>query len=207
MIVVTLLLEGLTVVTGPMFAGKTETVIKVISHLEQAKRRVIAFGPDIDTRYDKEYFVSHSRHKFPCTRIKIGNPLEILNQLELNPGKDAVAIDEVQFFDKSIVGLIRDLLRRDFKVVVGGLSRDFKGDPFGPMPELLALAHYTLPSYPVCKMVYETERGEEHCNKPATETQRLVDGEPAHEDDLVVVIGADERYEARCVEHHKVRRD
>lgn len=194
MFVVGLVLIGLTVISGCMFAGKSETLINVVDRLKRTGRTVRAFKPDVDTRYDPNKIVSHSGAELPATVIK--QPNDVWKHLSEYP-VDVVVFDEAQFFDDSLVDVVTELLREKFKVVVAGLNLDFKGVPFGSMPTLLALADYHISLYPVCEV----------CGEPATKTQRLINGTPAHVNDPLVVIGAEEAYEARCVEHHEVLRD
>lgn len=199
MFVVSLVLIGLTVISGCMFAGKSETLINVYDRLKRTGRSVIAYKPDIDNRFDPNKIVSHSGAELGA--VPVNGPREILGHLEeirqSGGNVDVVLIDEVQFFDETIVYVVQRLLREGYKVVVAGLNLDFKGEPFGSMPTLLSLADYRIGLYPVCEV----------CGGPATRTQRLIDGIPASIKDPLVVVGADEFYEARCPQHHEVRYD
>ncbi|MGE4320274.1 MAG: thymidine kinase [Acholeplasmataceae bacterium] len=178
------------VVCGPMFAGKTEELIRRIKRLEYAKQNVLVFKPAIDIRYAKEEIVSHNLSKKPS--IIIENSVEVLNYVKEDT--DAVVIDEVQFFDADIVGIAESLADKGIRVIVGGLDRDFRGEPFGPMPELLARAEFVTKLTAICVK----------SGLPATRTQRIIDGKPANYNDPLVLIGANESYEPRSRHYHEV---
>ncbi len=178
------------VVCGPMFAGKTEELIRRIKRLEYAKQNVLVFKPAIDIRYAKEEIVSHNLSKKPS--IIIENSIEVLNHVKEDT--DAVVIDEVQFFDADIVGIAESLADKGIRVIVGGLDRDFRGEPFGPMPELLARAEFVTKLTAICVK----------SGLPATRTQRIIDGKPANYNDPLVLIGANESYEPRSRHYHEV---
>ena len=178
------------VVCGPMFAGKTEELIRRIKRLEYAKQNVLVFKPLIDTRYVQEAIVSHNLSQKPSILIKESN--EIYNYIK--PNTDAVVIDEVQFFDKGIVDVCEELADKGIRVIVGGLDRNFRGEPFGPMPELLARAEFVTKLTAICVK----------SGLPATRTQRIINGKPAHYDDPTILIGATEQYEPRSRHYHEV---
>jgi len=192
MIAISMVTQGLTVVTGCMFAGKTGMLIDIIDKLERSRKKVLVFTPEIDTRYDSDHIVSHSGAKHPALQIKA--PDDIWGHLKEYQKVKVVVFDEAQFFDNSIISTVRKLLDADYLVVVGGLNQNFRGDPFGGMPDLLAMADYIISLYPVCEV----------CGGTATRTQRLINGKPASRKDEEVVIGADEAYQARCPSHHEV---
>lgn len=178
------------VVCGPMFAGKTEELIRRIKRLEYAKQNVLVFKPKIDTRYAAEEIVSHNMSKKPS--IIIEKSMEIMQYVKTDT--DAVVIDEVQFFDDAIVEIAESLADRGIRVIVGGLDRDFRGEPFGPMPELLARAEFVTKLTAICVK----------SGLPATRTQRIIDGKPAHYTDPTILVGANESYEPRSRHYHEV---
>ena len=165
------------VICGSMFAGKTEELIRRITRIKLAKRDVLVFKPVIDDRYSVSEVVSHSQRKVKS--IAVNDSSEIMAHIEKLPY--AVAIDEAQFFDKNIVN-------------VAGLDLDFRGEPFGVMPEFLARAEYITKLQAICQI----------CGEPATRTQRIIDGQPAFYDEEIVLVSAQEKYEARCRKCHQV---
>src|SRR5690554_117760 len=178
------------VVCGPMFAGKTEELIRRIKRLEYAKQNVLVFKPKIDTRYDKDEIVSHNMSKKPS--IIIDKSTEIIPYIK--DDTDAVVIDEVQFFDHDIVQIAEDLADKGIRVIVGGLDRDFRGEPFGPMPDLLSRAEFVTKLTAICVK----------SGLPATRTQRIIDGKPANYKDPTILVGANESYEPRSRHYHEV---
>lgn len=179
------------VVCGPMFAGKTEELIRRIRRLEYAKQNVLVFKPKIDTRYSaEEEIVSHNLSKKPS--ILVEKSIEVLNYIKEDT--DAVVIDEVQFFDHAIIEIAEDLADKGIRVIVGGLDRDFRGEPFGPMPELLARAEFVTKLTAICVK----------SGLPATRTQRIINGKPAQYTDPTILVGANESYEPRSRHYHEV---
>ncbi|MFA6801001.1 MAG: thymidine kinase [Acholeplasmataceae bacterium] len=178
------------VVCGPMFAGKTEELIRRIKRLEYAKQNVLVFKPSIDDRYEKGEIVSHNLSKKPS--IIIDKSIEILSYVKSDT--DAVVIDEVQFFDNDIVDLLESLADKGIRVIVGGLDRNFRGEPFGPMPELLARAEFVTKLTAICVK----------SGLPATRTQRIINGKPANYSDPTILVGANESYEPRSRHFHEV---
>jgi thymidine kinase len=179
------------VVCGPMFAGKTEELIRRIKRLEYAKQSVLVFKPSLDNRYDaKKEIVSHNLSKKPS--IVVDNSTQILEYI--NESIDAVVIDEAQFFDEGIVLIAETLADKGVRVIVGGLDRDFRGEPFGPMPKLLAIAEFVTKLTAICVI----------SGLPATRTQRIINGKPAHYKDETILVGAQESYEPRARQHHEV---
>lgn len=178
------------VVCGPMFAGKTEELIRRIKRLEYAKQNVLVFKPTIDNRYAKEEIVSHNLSKKPS--IIIDKSVEVMTYI--HDDTDAVVIDEVQFFDHDIVAIAEKLADQGIRVIVGGLDRDFRGEPFGPMPELLARAEFVTKLTAICVK----------SGLPATRTQRIINGKPANYSDPTILVGADESYEPRSRHYHEV---
>ena len=183
--------EGwIEVISGCMFAGKAEELIRRINVLSYAKKNIIVFKPKIDNRYSDSEIVSHSGAKVPC--LVVEKAQDILKKIEADT--EVVAIDEVQFFDKDIVEVCEYLADKGIRVMVAGLDKDFRGESFGVMPELLTRAEFVTKLTAVCAK----------CGAPATRTQRLVNGKPAGFEDPIVMVGADESYEPRCRHCHQV---
>ncbi|MCS6906842.1 MAG: thymidine kinase [Anaerolineales bacterium] len=181
------------VITGSMFSGKTDELIRRLRRATIARQKVQVFKPAIDTRYAAEKVTSHAGTEFVATPVQCAGQIwEFLEQ-----DVTVVAIDEAQFFDNDIIPLVQELADRGIRVIIAGLDTDFRGEPFGPMPILMAQAERVDKLQAICMV----------CGEPATRTQRLVNGEPAHYNDPVVIVGAAELYEARCRKHHIVRRD
>lgn len=179
-------------VCGSMFSGKTEELIRRVRRAMIAKQQVQVFKPQIDNRYSVEEVASHNGQRI--TAIPLDNSSEILD--ELCDDTTVVAVDEVQFFDEGIIAVIDQLANKGIRVIVGGLDQDFRGEPFGYMGELMCRAEEVQKLHAIC-----TE-----CGNPASRTQRLVNGEPAYYDDPIIMVGAQESYEARCRKHHRVPR-
>lgn len=178
------------VITGSMFCGKTDEMIRRLRRATIAKQMVQVFKPAIDNRYDQIKVVSHAGTDYDAIPVKTA--AEIRQKLEENT--TVVAIDEAQFMDDEIVTLVSELADRGLRVIVAGLDQDFRGEPFGPMPALMSLAEDVAKLHAICIV----------CGGLASRTQRLVNGRPANYDDPVVIVGADEMYEARCRIHHEV---
>ena len=184
------------VICGSMFAGKTEELIRRINRIQYAKKDVLVFKPIIDDRYSYSEVVSHSQRKI--NSIPVTNSAEISAYLDNLPRLPyAVAFDEAQFFDEGLVKLAEDLANKGVRVIAAGLDLDFRGEPFGIMPFLLARAEYVTKLQAICQV----------CGEPATRTQRIIDGKPAHYDDPIILVSAKEKYEARCRHCHEVPRD
>lgn len=184
------------VICGSMFAGKTEELIRRIKRIHYANKDAVVFKPVIDNRYSNDEVVSHSMQKiasFPVNNTKEAK--EILAKRGKLPF--AVAFDEAQFFDKELIDLAEDLANRGVRVIIAGLDTDFRGEPFGIMPDLLARAEYVTKLHAICQV----------CGDPATRTQRIIDGKPAHYNDPTILVSASEKYEARCRHHHQVIKD
>jgi len=181
------------VICGSMFCGKTEELIRRLRRARIAKQKVQVFKPAMDNRYDETKVTSHSGLDVDANPV--ASPGDILKHLDT--GTTVVGIDEVQFFDPEIVDVVESLADKGMRVIVTGLDMDFRGEPFGCMPQLMARAERVDKLHAICMK----------CGGLASRTQRLVDGKPAHCDDPVVVVGAQELYEARCRQHHQVPRD
>lgn len=180
----------LEVICGCMFSGKTEELIRRLKRATYARQRVQVFKHALDDRYDELAVASHSGLKLPT--VPASRTGDILGALE--PGVEVVGIDEVQFFGPEIVPLLEAIVGSGVRVVVSGLDQDFRGEPFGPIPQLLARAEQIDKLSAICTQ----------CGRPATRTQRLVDGRPAPWDSEVVSIGSAEKYEPRCRACHQV---
>ena len=133
------------VICGSMFSGKTEELIRRLKRAQFAKQRVEIFKPSIDTRYDEELVISHDANEIRSTPVPAAANIPILAD-----SCDVVGIDEAQFFDDEIVKVCNDLANRGVRVIVAGLDMDFKGNPFGPMPALMATAEYVTKVHAVC---------------------------------------------------------
>ncbi|MDX5585223.1 MAG: thymidine kinase [Aureibaculum sp.] len=133
------------VICGSMFSGKTEELIRRLKRAKFAKQKVEIFKPAIDTRYDEEKVVSHDANEIRSTPVPSSSNIRILAS-----DVDVVGIDEAQFFDDEIVSVCNDLANRGVRVIVAGLDMDFKGNPFGPMPALMATAEYVTKVHAVC---------------------------------------------------------
>jgi len=179
------------VICGSMFSGKTEELIRRVRRAKIARQKVQVFKPAIDTRYSAREVTSHNGMQLGAVPVR---DVEHLRSL-IDPDTTVVAIDEAQFYDASVVELCEELADRGIRVIVAGLDMDFRGVSFGPMPELLAHAELVDKLHAICVV----------CGRPASRTQRLVDGKPAAYDDPIVLVGASEVYEARCRCCHEVR--
>lgn len=174
-----------------MFSGKTEELLRRIRRAEIARKKVQVFKPAIDNRYGIVRVASHNGVA-RNDAIVVANAQEILDRLA--PDTEVVAIDEVQFFDDDVIGVCDLLAGRGLRVIAAGLDQDFRGEPFGPIAALMALAEYVDKLQAICVV----------CGAAASRTQRLIDGKPARYDDPVILVGGSERYEARCRTCHEV---
>ena len=184
---------SIEVICGSMFCGKTEELIRRLRRARIAKQQVQVFKPAIDNRYEHKKVTSHSGVFLDAQPVETSQ--EIL--ASLSPETTVVGVDELQFFDDGIVDVVEELAERGLRVIVTGLDTDFRGEPFGCMPHLMARAEKVDKLQAICMV----------CGGPASRTQRLVNGQPAHYNDPIVVVGAQELYEARCRAHHEVPRD
>ncbi|KAA1039264.1 thymidine kinase [Macrococcus equipercicus] len=180
-------------IAGSMFSGKSEELIRRLRRGLYARQKVVVFKPEIDNRYSDDAVVSHNGSKIEAHNVASAS--HILQYV--TPDIDIVAIDEVQFFDAEVVGVATQLAEAGHRVIVAGLDMDFKGVPFDPVPELMAISEHVTKLQAVCAV----------CGSPSSRTQRLINGEPAHINDPIIMIGAKESYEPRCREHHIVKED
>lgn len=178
------------VVCGGMFSGKTEELIRRVRRAEIARKKVQVFKPSLDARYAAEHVASHNGLR--TVAVAVDNAQQIAERIE--PDTAVVAIDEAQFFDDGVVSLCEQLADRGVRVIVAGLDMNFRGEPFGPMPTLMARAEEVTKLQAICV----------RCGAPASRTQRLINGQPAAYDDPIILVGAAEAYEARCRHCHQV---
>lgn len=182
----------LEVVAGPMFSGKSEELIRRVTRALIARQSVQVFKPAIDDRYDAIAVASHAGRTLEAEAV---DGLDDL-RARLRDDTEVVAIDEAQFFEPAIVELVQDLADTGARIIVAGLDLDFRGEPFGPVPTLLAKAESVEKLTAICR-----------CGRAATRTQRLIGGHPAHYDDPIILVGATESYEPRCRSCHRVPRE
>ena len=166
------------VVCGSMFSGKTEELLRRMKRAKLARQRTVLFKPRVDNRYDEVKVVSHEGLNADAVPVASAKELRALVPADAA----VVGIDEVQFFDASIVGVVEDLANRGVRVIVAGLDQDYRGEPFGPVPALLAVAEYVTKLHAVCAQ----------CGAQATRSQRLVASEGQ------LFVGGAAAYEARC---------
>src|SRR4030066_822251 len=186
--------EGwIEVICGSMFSGKSEELIRRVHRVQIAKKKIQIFKPTIDNRYAVQYIYSHNGTKVEA--LNISKSKEISERVE--PDTEVIAIDEAQFYDDDIVLVCQKLADQGKRVIIAGLDQDFRGEPFGPIPKLLAVAEYVDKLQAICMV----------CGDTASRTQRLVDGQPAKYSDPTILIGAQESYEARCRKCHTVPKE
>ena len=181
---------SIEVITGSMFSGKTDELIRRLRRARIARQSVQVFKPVIDNRYGVDKVTSHAGSEFEATPVRRAADIAPL----LRPETTVVAIDEAQFFEPQVADFSQQLAQRGIRVIVAGLDQDFRGEPFGPMPQLMSLAEHVDKLHAICAV----------CGEEASRTQRLINDQPAAYDEPVVVVGASELYEARCREHHAV---
>jgi thymidine kinase len=182
----------LEVICGSMFCGKTEELIRRVRRAVIAKQQAQVFKPALDDRYSIQHVTSHNGQNIQAQPVS--NSQEILAMLAHDT--TVVAVDEVQFFDSAIVSVVNQMAQRGIRVILAGLDMDFRGEPFGAMPQLLCCAEDVTKLHAICVV----------CGEEASRTQRLVNGQPAHFNDPIIMVGASESYEARCNQHHIVPR-
>jgi thymidine kinase len=175
-----------------MFSGKSEEMIRRLRRAEIAGQKVLLFKPRIDDRYDAHDVVSHAGVRMAA--IPVDGSVELIAR---SRGYEVIGVDEVQFFETSIVDAALSLADGGMRVIAAGLDQDFRRQPFGPMPELLARAEFADKLQAVCH----------RCGGPATTTQRLVDGRPAPYSGETIVVGSLDSYEARCRDCHEAGAD
>lgn len=178
-------------VCGSMFSGKTEELLRRVRRSEIARTPVQMFKPRIDDRYGLARVASHTGSFREDVQV-----IERASELpsHIKPETRVIAIDEIQFFDPEITDICDQLADDGMRVIVAGLDQDFRGEPFGPMPLLMAMAERVDKLHAICI----------GCGAPASRTQRLIDGRPARYDDPIILVGGSESYEARCRTCHQV---
>ncbi|HDK26811.1 MAG TPA: thymidine kinase [Candidatus Atribacteria bacterium] len=181
------------VICGSMFSGKSEELIRRVHRVQIAKKKVQVFKPTIDNRFAIQYIYSHNGSKIKA--INISQPKELLEKLD--PDTEVIAIDEAQFYSDDIVSICQKLADEGKRIIIAGLDQDFRGEPFGPMPKLLAIAEYITKLQAICMV----------CGNPASRTQRIINGKPAKYSDPTILLGAKETYEARCRRCHVVPKE
>jgi len=166
------------VICGSMFSGKSEELIRRLRRAHIARQRVQVFKPRIDDRYDQDHIVSHNRQRLPSERVRTSAELyELVGDVP-----SVVGIDEAQFFDEGLVPACERLAAEGHRVIVAGLDKDYRGEPFEPIPSLLAVAEYITKTLAICMQ----------CGRAANFSQRLTEATER------VVVGAGDVYEARC---------
>lgn len=176
---------AIEVVCGSMFSGKTEELMRRLKRAQYAKQKIQVFKPVIDNRYSSDHVQSHDANKILSIPVKTAK--EILERVDDNTR--VVGIDEAQFFDDQIVEIAQKLAYRGTRVICAGLDMDFQGQPFGPMPKLLAVAEMVTKLSAVCVI----------CGHPATRSQRMLSEASVEVDqNSQVLVGAHDYYEARC---------
>ena len=181
------------VIAGVMFSGKSEELIRRVRRAIIAKKKVQVFKSHLDERYQGLYAVS-SHDGRSVDAIPIDSSIQIAQQL--NSMADVVAIDEAQFLDAGIVPLVRSFAARGLRVIIAGTDTDFRGEPFGAMPQLMADAELVDKLHAICVV----------CGGPASRNQRIIDGRPASYNSPTIMVGGRESYEARCRHCHQVPR-
>ena len=174
------------VITGCMFSGKTEELIRRLRRAQIAKQSVKIFKPIIDERYSNDSIVSHSEQSLPSIQIKDINEVR-----QLIGNAQVIGIDEAQFFSEDIIYICEELANEGKRVIVAGLDQDYRGVPFEPMPQLLAIAEYITKSLAICV----------NCGNPADRTQRKTTSSER------VIVGASDIYEARCRKCHYIPKE
>ena len=182
---------SIEIIVGPMYAGKSEELIRRVNRCKIANLKVLSFKPAIDNRYSAQHITSHNGKQMEC--IPVSSASKILDYIE-NQEFDVLAIDEVQFLGEDIINICQNAADMGKRVICSGLDMDFRGEPFQVVPSLMAIAEYITKLTAVCMK----------CKMPATRTQRIVNGTPARYDDPIIMVGAKESYEARCRACHEV---
>ncbi len=186
---------SIEVIAGVMFSGKSEELIRRVRRALIARKKVQVFKSHLDDRYAGLFAVaSHDGRSLEA--VPIDSSAQIAAQI--NPLADVIAIDEAQFLDADVVSLATVLAQRGLQVILAGTDTDFRGEPFGAMPQLMAIADQVTKLHAICVV----------CGGPATRNQRLIGGKPARYDSPTIMVGGNEAYEARCRHcHHVPRRD
>ena len=179
------------VITGVMFSGKSEELIRRVRRAVIARKRIQVFKSHLDARYAGIFSIS-SHDGRTVEAVPVDSSEQIRTRID--PMAQVVAVDEVQFLDDGIVPLVSSLAARGRRVILAGTDTDFRGEPFGPMPDLLAVAEVVDKLHAICVL----------CGAPASRNQRIVDGRPARHDSPTILVGGRDSYEARCRACHEV---
>lgn len=179
-------------ICGPMFSGKSTELIRLVDRLTIAGERCVIFKPKIDNRYIPSKLCTHSKIEKEC--VVIDKAFGIIEYLYNNRDISVVAVDEAQFFDDDITNILKELSNAGYDIIIAGLDKDFRGEPFGPIKELICLAEYVYKLTAVCNV----------CGEEASYTQRIIDGIPASYNSEIIVVGEKDNYQARCRNHHEV---
>jgi len=166
------------VIAGSMFSGKSEELIRRLRRARIDRQKVQVFKPAIDSRFSDDHIVSHSEMKHESSNVRTADDI----RARVEPETEVVGIDEAQFFDSALIGLVNELAGRGVRVIVAGLDQDYTGKPWEPMPQLLAVAEYITKTHAICMK----------CGQPANYTQRTFESEER------VAVGGAGMYEARC---------
>lgn len=182
----------LKIITGCMFSGKTEELIRQLNIFRHNNKKTILFKPNTDNRYGESYISLEDGRKIQANAIETDNPHQILDKIK---DEEVIGIDQANFFTEDLVNICNTLLDKNKTIIVTGIDQTFTGEPFSPIPELMALADDTKILTSIC----------EKCGAKATKNQRLVDGEPAHKNEPLIKLNSEEHYEARCRNCHTVK--
>jgi thymidine kinase len=180
----------LEMVVGCMYSKKTEYLIKQIESLKKEGKSIAALKPIQDYRYSKNDIVAHSGIRTKAVAIE-----EMGEIYEFAEGVDVLVIDEIQFIENwDFIDVVEEFLQRDMHILLAGLDKDFRGNPYGVVPQLMAKCDTLIKLYGVCRV----------CGAPASFSQRLVNGFPAHINDPIYIVSPDITYEPRCRRHHEI---
>ncbi len=182
---------SIEMIVGPMYAGKSEELIRRITRAQIAGLKVIALKPKLDDRYSLNHIISHNGKQKDCIVV---SSVEEIEELIATEDFDVLAIDEVQFLEDRVISVCQRVADMRKRVICSGLDMDFKAEPFANVAHLVAIAENVTKLTAICMI----------CKKPASRTQRLVNGEPARYTDPIILVGAKESYEARCRSCHRV---
>ncbi|MHB0979569.1 MAG: thymidine kinase [Thermoleophilia bacterium] len=181
------------VICGSMFSGKSEELMRRLRRASIAHQSVVVVKPALDVRYDSSHICSHDGRDWEAFCVQRADEILLVPGVE---EADVVAVDEAQFLDEELPHVVQFLADRGKRVIVAALDQDFRGEPFGPVPAVMAVAEFVDKLQAICA----------RCGAPASRTQRLLDGRPAGEHDPLIKVGGMESYEARCRRCHEVRR-
>lgn len=185
----------LEVITGSMFSGKSEELIRRLRRAKYAKQKIVVFTHSIDNRYGENGIFSHGNDSLEAFPVSTIEQMEEIMQSHLDV--EVIGIDEIQFFGEEAVDFCKKYVEKlNKRVIISGLDMNFRAEPYHPVPELMSIADKVDKLNAICTV----------CGQKAYASQRLIDGEPAYYDDPLVLVGATENYEARCRKHHIVRK-